>query len=137
MHIVVVDDDGSVTGVRGNILEKHVALSKAKDAVSQVNSPQKIWYKNYLANFSEYLYAGGNQSTTNDNYHNTFPTSTVFTEAATATIYQGADPATTFSVHLLSQIFNGIKMHRDGPLVLSVVLHMFLRMVRTTLLKVI
>ena len=97
LHVVVVDDDGSVTGVRGNILEKHVALSKAKDAVSQVNSPQKIWYKNYLANFSEYLYAGGNQSTTNDNYHNTFPTSTIFVEAATATIYQGADPATTFS----------------------------------------
>ena len=29
MHIVVVDDNGSVTGIQGNILEKHISLSKA------------------------------------------------------------------------------------------------------------
>ena len=98
MHIVVVDDDGSVTGVRGNILEKHVGLSKAKDAVSQVNSPQKIWYKNYLANFSQYLYAGGNQSTTNDNFHNTFPTPITFVDSGGQAIYDGADKPASFGV---------------------------------------
>ena len=98
LHIVVVDDDGSVTGVRGNILEKHVGLSKAKDAVSQVNSPQKIWYKNYLANFSEYLYAGGNQSTTNDNFHNTFPTPITFVDSGGQAIYDGADKPASFGV---------------------------------------
>ena len=98
MHIVVVDDDGSVTGVRGNILEKHVGLSKAKDAVSQVNSPQKIWYKNYLANFSEYLYAGGNQSTTNDTFHNTFPTPITFVDSGGQAIYDGADKPASFGV---------------------------------------
>lgn len=98
LHIVVVDDDGSVTGVRGNILEKHVGLSKAKDAVSQVNSPQKIWYKNYLANFSQYLYAGGNQSTTNDNFHNTFPTPIVFVPSGGVKIYSNADDPTGFGV---------------------------------------
>ena len=98
MHICVVDDSGTLTGVRGNILEKHVGLSKAKDTVSQVNSPQKLWYKNYLANFSNYLYAGANQSTQNDVFHFTFPTATVFSLAATPTIYPFADPATVFSV---------------------------------------
>ena len=52
MHIAIVDDTGSVTGIQGNLLEKHVSVSKALDSISQVNSPQKIWYKNYLADFS-------------------------------------------------------------------------------------
>ena len=98
MHVVVVDDTGSLTGVRGNILEKHLGLSKAVDTVSQVNSPQKLWFKNYLANFSKYLYAGANQSTQNDAFHNTYPTSTIFSPTITPTIYQFADPSTSFAI---------------------------------------
>jgi hypothetical protein len=62
IHIVVIDDTGSVTGIQGNLLEKHVNLSKAFDTVSAVNSPQKIFYKNYLAQSSNYIYAGDNIS---------------------------------------------------------------------------
>ena len=62
MHVVVVDDYGSLTGIRANILEKHVSLSKALDAVSAVNSPQKIFWKDYLSLYSEYVYAGDNPS---------------------------------------------------------------------------
>jgi hypothetical protein len=102
MHVIVVDDDGTLTGVKGNILEKHLFMSKAKDTVSEVNSPQKMWYKNYLANYSNYLYAGANQSTQNDIVWNTFPTSTIFNLAATQTIYNLSDPATTFSVPSLA-----------------------------------
>ena len=97
MHVVVVDDSGSLTGVRGNILEKHLFMSKAIDTVSQVNSPQKMWYKNYLANYSKYLYAGANQSTQNDVRFSTFPVATIFEETATSTPYPNADPSTTFS----------------------------------------
>ncbi len=78
LHIVLVDDTGDVTGIQGNILEKHIGLSKAFDAVSSVNSPQKIWYKNYLANYSKYIYAGSNPSEDIDNFHRTTPTSTGF-----------------------------------------------------------
>ena len=46
----------TVTGIKANVLEKHVGLSKAADAVSAVNSPQKIYYPQYLADFSEYLH---------------------------------------------------------------------------------
>ena len=62
IHVVVIDDTGSVTGIQGNLLEKHIGLSKASDAVSAVNSPQKLWWKNYLALYSNYLYVGDNPS---------------------------------------------------------------------------
>lgn len=62
IHVVVVDDTGTVTGIQGNLLEKWIGLSKATDAVSAVNSPQKIWWKNAVAIFSKYLYVGDNPS---------------------------------------------------------------------------
>ena len=84
MHIVIVDDSGTITGVQGNIIEKHISISKASDAVSSVNSPQKIWYKNYLANFSNYVYAGKNPSSATDTYWNTAPRATGFSTGYTA-----------------------------------------------------
>ena len=53
MHVAVVDDYGTITGIKGNVLEKHVSISKAVDSVSSVNSPQKNYYKNYIADFSD------------------------------------------------------------------------------------
>ena len=58
LHIVAVDDLGTVTGVRGNILEKHLFLSKSSDATSDVNAPQQNYYKSYIADFSDNLYVG-------------------------------------------------------------------------------
>ena len=83
MHIVVVDDTGSITGVQGNIIEKHISISKSADGVSAVNSPQKIWYKNYLANFSNYIYAGKNPSSAADAYWGTTPVATGFSTGFT------------------------------------------------------
>jgi len=62
MHIVVYDDDGSVSGISASILEKHTGISKAKDAISAVNSPQRIFWKDYMATYSDYLYVGDNPS---------------------------------------------------------------------------
>jgi len=62
LHVVVVDDYGTITGIRANILEKHLGLSKASDAVSAVNSPQRIFWRDYLAGSSAYIYAGDNPS---------------------------------------------------------------------------
>jgi phage tail sheath protein FI len=83
LHIVVVDDTGSITGIQGNVLEKFVSLSKAADSVSSINSPQKIWYKNFLANFSNYIYAGYNPSNGADAFHGTTPIATGFSTAYT------------------------------------------------------
>lgn len=81
LHIVVVDDNGEVTGIRGNILERHTNLSKAKDAVSSANAPLKIFYKDYLANQSAYLFAGYSPSFANDTVQGTFPVAVGFEEA--------------------------------------------------------
>ena len=67
IHIAIVDDTGEITGIQGNLLEKHLFLSKATDAVSAVNSPQKIWWKEYLAQLSDYVYAGDNPSDGDNN----------------------------------------------------------------------
>jgi hypothetical protein len=79
LHVVVVDDLGSITGNRGTILETHLGLSKALDSVSSVNSPQKNWYEQYLADFSSQIYAGGNPSSAADAFHGTTPRAVGFT----------------------------------------------------------
>ena len=60
IHVAVIDDAGTVTGTQGTILEKFVGLSKASDAVSNETSPDKSFYKTFLADLSEYIYAGAN-----------------------------------------------------------------------------
>jgi len=90
MHIVVVDDLGTLTGIQGNILEQHLGISKALDSISAVNSPQKIYYKNYLRDFSNNIYAGRNPSQVADAYHGTTPVATGFSSGFTPnTIGQG------------------------------------------------
>ena len=79
LHIAVVDDLGTISGNQGTILEKFVGLSKALDAVSAVNSPEKIWYEQYIADFSTQIYAGGNPGASKDSYHGTTPRATGFT----------------------------------------------------------
>ena len=78
IHIVVVDDDGSVTGIQGNILEKHTFLSKAKDSTADGNAPTRNYYKDYLINGSQYIFAGYNPSIGSDGYHGTAPAATGF-----------------------------------------------------------
>ena len=84
VHVVVVDDYGTITGNQGTILEKFVGLSKAQDAVSNVDAPQKIYYKQYVAEFSDYVYAGRNPSTAADNYFGTAPRAVGFSTDYTA-----------------------------------------------------
>jgi hypothetical protein len=84
LHVVVVDDLGTITGNQGTIIEKHIGLSKALDSVSAVNSPQKIWYKQFLADYSSQIYAGNNPSSAADTYWGTAPRATGFSTAFTA-----------------------------------------------------
>ena len=58
LHVVVFDSKKlkSVSGVPQAILEKFVNLSKAVDGLTSPS--QKIYYKDYLAQYSEYLFAG-------------------------------------------------------------------------------
>jgi hypothetical protein len=56
VHVVVIDAQGKVTGNAGTILEKHLSLSKAKDAEFSVGSPS--YWRGYLKSNSEYLFGG-------------------------------------------------------------------------------
>jgi len=76
VHVVVIDDDGEITGNTGTILEKHLSLSKASDAEFSVGSPS--YYRKYVKNQSEYIYAGGQ------------PANTVATGFGTNTSYEAA-----------------------------------------------
>ena len=78
IHVAVVDDDGGITGIKGNIIETHLNLSKAADAVSNVNAPERIYYKDYLADNSANIYAGYNPSSAADTFHSTAPRASGF-----------------------------------------------------------
>lgn len=56
LHVIVVDEDGGITGTAGTILEKFTGLSKASDAFSQ--SGVSNYYKNYINLNSAYLWWG-------------------------------------------------------------------------------
>ena len=56
VHVLVIDGAGDVTGNAGTILEKHVALSKAKDAEYSVGSTS--YWRKYLYNTSSNIFGG-------------------------------------------------------------------------------
>jgi len=84
MHIVVIDDTGSITGVKGSLLERNHFLSKAADGVSSVESPERSYYKDFLAQRSKYIYAGRNPSAYTDTYYGTESRATGFSTQFTA-----------------------------------------------------
>ncbi len=82
LHVAIVDDKGSVTGIQGNLLEKHLFLSKASDSVSAVNFSQKNFWKKYIGLYSQYVFAGANPSDEYDSVNNTSPVATGFATAS-------------------------------------------------------
>jgi len=57
VHVVVIDDLGTVTGNAGTILEKHLGLSKATDAEFSAGSTS--YWRKYIASGSATIFAGG------------------------------------------------------------------------------
>ena len=57
VHVVVVDDLGSVTGNAGTILERHLGLSKATDA--EFSAGSTAYWRKYIAEGSSIIFAGG------------------------------------------------------------------------------
>ena len=56
LHVVVIDGEGKITGNAGTILEKHLNVSKATDALYSVGSPS--YWRSYLKTNSEYIFGG-------------------------------------------------------------------------------
>ena len=57
VHVIVIDDKGVITGNAGTILEKHLNLSKAKDATFSSGSPS--YWRKYIKTNSQYIFGGG------------------------------------------------------------------------------
>ena len=57
IHVVVIDDKGTVTGNAGTVLEKHLSLSKASDAEFSAGSPS--YWRKYLYNNSDNIFGLG------------------------------------------------------------------------------
>ena len=54
LHIVVIDEDGDISGVPGTILEKYEDLSKASDAKDDFGATN--YYVTVIENQSDYVY---------------------------------------------------------------------------------
>ena len=92
LHVVVVDDQGSISGNAGTILEKHAFLSKATDAVNSLGS--QVYYKDYIADNSNYLFVGiatGNGSIASG-------IQTAFTATPTSNVWGTKTQGITFNV---------------------------------------
>ena len=81
LHVVVIDAGGGVTGDVGSVLEKFPNLSKAKDATTSGN--EKIYWKDYIADNSEYIFAGHQLTQGTDNHWGTAPIKSGFSSGYT------------------------------------------------------
>ena len=61
LHIVVIDEDGSISGQVGTILEKFESVSKASDAKDEFGATN--YYVTVIENTSEYIYWTDHSST--------------------------------------------------------------------------
>ena len=102
LHIVVVDSKKSnnISGTPQTILEKFVNLSKATDTT--VSPSTKVFYKDYLALNSAYIYAGKSLGDSTDAYHGVDPVAVGFSSGYTlltegSGIWNQAAEDTTFN----------------------------------------
>ena len=76
LHIVVTDEDGTITGVKGTILETYNALSRATNAKNE--SGETLYFETVLNDQSKWVFTGGTTvrpgsdlDTSGDTYVNT------------------------------------------------------------------
>ena len=76
LHIVIADQDGDITGRKGEILEVFEGVSRASDAKNE--SGESIYYKDVIDNQSSWVWVGGtdiratsNVNTAAETYSNT------------------------------------------------------------------
>lgn len=92
IHVVVVDDSGSISGTSGTIIEKFLNLSKATDG--RISPSEAIYYKNYIRDKSRYIYVGAALTGTSAD----FSTSTLTTFTTTSTSWGTQTQNSKFSV---------------------------------------
>ena len=90
LHVVVVDEDGGITGTKGDVLEKFEALSKASDAKTPQGSVN--YYPDVIYNSSNYIYwMDHNSSGSNWGSAASGTTFTAVTSISEVSLQSGAD----------------------------------------------
>ena len=85
IHVVVIDDEGKITGTSG-ILERHLNLSKATDA--KLSPSQAVYYKDYITQGSNYIYHGAPEAGVSGNIDKTTNTATSTSAGTWGTLAQ-------------------------------------------------
>ena len=101
VHVVVIDELGTITGNAGTILEKHLGLSKATDAEFSAGSTS--YWRKYIAAGSANIFAGGAPAglTTTGYDPNQFdPTDDIGWDQPAENIIFGAAGANTYTLGL-------------------------------------
>ena len=101
LHIVVVDEDGGITGTKGEVLEVFAALSKASDAKGAQGDTN--YYPTVIQNKSNYIYwMDHNASGTNWGSAAASTTYTDVTAVSNVSLSNGADGTTRTNAQLLT-----------------------------------
>ena len=69
IHVIVIDEDGDITGTAGTVLEKFANLSVAIDAKKSDGTVN--YFKQYLNQYSQYIYFGSNYDQLDSDVGNT------------------------------------------------------------------
>ncbi|NDA95672.1 MAG: hypothetical protein EBY03_06010 [Actinobacteria bacterium] len=88
LHVIVADEDGVFTGVKGTILERFERLSRATDAKREGAA---IYYKDIINNSSEYLWWFKDNGNASSNTANNMSSSDVNAKPTTKSLEGGAD----------------------------------------------
>jgi phage tail sheath protein FI len=111
IHVVVTDEDGSITGTAGQVVEVFESLSRATDAKSPDGS--YIHYKTAINNRSAYIYAVNHRG--GASYVNTAVNVTALsTSAPLTTSLQGGVDSVSESAISLADLAKGYDLYKDG-----------------------
>jgi len=111
IHIVVVDEDGSITGTTGQVIEVFEGLSRATDAKSPDGS--YIYYNTAINNRSSWIYAINHRG--GASYVNTAINMAALgtTTPLTTSLQGGVDSVSESSISL-SDLAVGYDLYKDG-----------------------
>lgn len=108
LHVVVVDEDGQITGTRGEVIEKFAFVSKASDAKTE--SGEANYYKDVINRKSQWVWWGNHYSGATGpgtSWGSVVPGSTGFATYGATGVYQSLQYGITDNVPSAADLQTG------------------------------